>query len=170
MQVLPQKCVAYLGLISFVVILAPQAIAQSPKRAIVFAPSSNIRSVPNGKVVCSVRTRATINVYNRNGNWYETDFCGDWGFIHQSQIRFQQDSQAEESSTFCDVVNIQSGQLALRFSPNGKSRAGLNNGNIVRYLKRQGIWSYVRVIRGPNRQVNGLEGWVNSDYLNCRNG
>lgn len=70
-------------------------------------------------------------------------------------------------ATWCDVVNIKSGQLALRFSPNGKSRAGLNNGNHVLVNKTQGIWAYVTVIRGPNTRVNGLEGWVNSNYLTC---
>lgn len=67
----------------------------------------------------------------------------------------------------CQVTNIQTGQLALRFSPNGRSRAGLNNGNLVRFIRNQGIWYYVRVLEGPNSRVNGLEGWVNSNYLEC---
>jgi hypothetical protein len=68
---------------------------------------------------------------------------------------------------WCDVVNIKTGQLALRFTPNGKSRAGLNNGNHVLLKKQDGIWAYVNVIRGANKQVEGLEGWVNSNYLSC---
>ena len=67
----------------------------------------------------------------------------------------------------CRVVGIRTGQLALRFSPNGESRAGLNNGNIVDAYQQQGIWFYVRVISGPNSRVTGLEGWVNSTYLSC---
>jgi hypothetical protein len=74
---------------------------------------------------------------------------------------------AQNWATFCSVINIQTGQLALRFSPNGKSRAGLNNGNTMVLLKQEGIWAYVRVIGGPNRRVDGLEGWVNSNYLSC---
>ncbi len=51
----------------------------------------------------------------------------------------------------CNVTNIQTGQLALRFSPNGKSKSGLNNGNTVEVLRYgSGVWSYVRVINGPN--------------------
>lgn len=69
--------------------------------------------------------------------------------------------------TWCDVVNLKSGQLALRYSLNGKSRAGLNNGNQVVLKKQQGIWAYVSVFQGPNSKVNGLEGWVNSNYLSC---
>lgn len=68
----------------------------------------------------------------------------------------------------CIVTNIQTGQLALRVAPNGRARAGLDNGNTV-VLLREGTdpWVYVRVVTGPNRRVNGLEGWVNSDYLSC---
>lgn len=55
----------------------------------------------------------------------------------------------------------------MRYSPGGKSKAGLNNGDIVRLLGGDDYWAYVRVVDGPNSQVNGLEGWVNSDYLSC---
>lgn len=72
-----------------------------------------------------------------------------------------------QMQTFCDVVGLQRGQLALRFSPGGESRAGLNNGNSVEWLRGQGNWAYVRVIDGPNGNVDGLEGWVNASYLNC---
>ena len=74
---------------------------------------------------------------------------------------------AQNWATFCSVINIQTGQLALRFSPNGKSRAGLDNENTMVLLKQEGIWAYVRVIKGPNPRVDGLEGWVNSNYLSC---
>ncbi|MGL6340444.1 MAG: SH3 domain-containing protein [Waterburya sp.] len=143
------------------------ASAQSTRRAVVFAPPSNVRAVPNGQVICSVRSATSINVYSYSNGWYETDYCGDWGYIHQSQVQLQQPNQVRQSSNLCDVINIQRGQLALRFTPNGKSRAGLNNGNTVRHFQQQGIWSYVQVIYGPNAQVNGLEGWVNSNYLTC---
>ncbi|GAA6621471.1 hypothetical protein [Scytonema sp. NUACC26] len=35
----------------------------------------------------------------------------------------------------CTVTNLQTGQLALRLQPNGKSRAGLNNGNSIQFLR-----------------------------------
>ena len=75
---------------------------------------------------------------------------------------------AQTPQVFCDVINIRTGQLALRFTPGGKSRAGLNNGNVVKWLRDgNSPWVYVRVLQGPNRRVNGLTGWVNSDYLSC---
>lgn len=68
----------------------------------------------------------------------------------------------------CSVTNIRTGQLALRFSPNGQSRAGLDNGNTVELLQDgPGDWRYVRVLDGSNRRVDRLEGWVNSNYLTC---
>ncbi|BAZ41652.1 hypothetical protein NIES4101_76190 [Calothrix sp. NIES-4101] len=71
------------------------------------------------------------------------------------------------ATPICTVTGIQTGQLALRFSPNGKSRAGLNNGNQVVPIQARGNWFYVRVISGPNNRVTGLKGWVNSNYLYC---
>jgi Bacterial SH3 domain len=92
-------------------------------------------------------------------------------FANSSQINNKNTSKTLLSQTFsCTVINIKSGQLALRFSPSTKSKAkaGLNNANTVALLANgSGTWAYVRVINGPNRRVNGLEGWVNSDFLSC---
>ena len=44
----------------------------------------------------------------------------------------------------------------------------MDNGNTVALLRRGSApWVYVRVLDGPNRRINGLEGWVNSNYLSC---
>jgi hypothetical protein len=56
--------------------------------ALVFDPPSNIRSSPNGAILCSVRSRTMINVYGKSGQWYATDFCGPQGYIHENQLRF----------------------------------------------------------------------------------
>jgi len=57
----------------------------------------------------------------------------------------------------CHITNIQTGQLALRFSPSGKSRTGLDNGNAVELLGDEpGVWRYVRVLDGSNGRVDGL--------------
>jgi Bacterial SH3 domain len=76
--------------------------------------------------------------------------------------------QAQAASVvYCEVVNLQQGQLAVRFSPGGDARAGLDNGNLVRYIESTGIWYLIEVVNGPNRRVNGVQGWVNSNYLDC---
>jgi len=56
--------------------------------AFVFAPPSNVRVVPNGDVLCVVRTPMAINTYGAVGQWYYTDVCGSMGVIHDSQLRF----------------------------------------------------------------------------------
>jgi hypothetical protein len=75
------KVCSYLGGIS-------SPTRSSVGAAFVFDPPSNIRSSPNGAILCSVRTRTYIDVYGRSGQWYATDFCGSPGYIHQNQLRF----------------------------------------------------------------------------------
>lgn len=71
---------------------SPQASAESEVSktgvAIVFDPPSNVRDSPNGKILCSVRARTTINIYDSTNSWYRTDVCGEMGVIHDSQITF----------------------------------------------------------------------------------
>jgi hypothetical protein len=57
-------------------------------KAFVIDPPSNVRTSPNGNILCSVKTFATINVYGSVNSWYYTDVCGRIGLIHSSQIRF----------------------------------------------------------------------------------
>jgi len=56
--------------------------------AIVFSPPSNVRTSPNGNIICSVKERRTINIYGSVGSWYYTNVCGEMGVIHSSQIKF----------------------------------------------------------------------------------
>ena len=56
--------------------------------ALVFDPPSNIRVSPNGDIICSVTSRGEIPIQRKYGEWYQTNYCGEPGFIHQSQIRF----------------------------------------------------------------------------------
>ena len=141
--------------------------AQPVQQGIVIDPPSNVRSSPNGSIICAVKSTKQINIYGSSNGWYITDICGETGYIHNSQVRLKSNSSTGGASNVCSVVNIQKGQLAVRFTPGGESKAGLDNGNIVKLLNTQGIWSKVRVLEGPNRAVNGVVGWVNSDYLSC---
>ncbi len=57
--------------------------------ALVYDPSSNVRETPNGYILCSIDTRAYINIYGHYmDDWYSTDACGVLGVIHISQIQF----------------------------------------------------------------------------------
>jgi len=56
--------------------------------AIVFDPPSNVRTTPNGGILCSITSRGTIPIQGKRGDWYETDYCGSPGYIHKGQVRF----------------------------------------------------------------------------------
>ncbi len=139
-------------------------LAQKARDAYVFDPPSNVRQSPNGKILCTIRQKKTIQVYGEKNNaWYPTDVCGDWGYINETQVQVK-----GTLVYYCTVTGIKQGQLSLRKSPNGSSIAGLNNNNIVQFIKQSGSsWMYVKVIEGPNQKINGLTGWVNANYLEC---
>lgn len=59
----------------------------SSRRGRVYDPPSNVRTSPNGSVLCSVRNVTDINIYGSTGSWYYTDYCGEMGVINISQIR-----------------------------------------------------------------------------------
>jgi serine/threonine protein kinase, bacterial len=62
--------------------------ASSGSNATVFDPPSNVRVVPNGEILCTIRENRTIQTYGISGSWYKTDACGKVGFIHADQLRF----------------------------------------------------------------------------------
>ncbi len=65
-------------------------------KAFVYKPPSNVRTEPNGDVLCSIDEPTDINVYDYAGStyngsrevkWYYTDACGSMGVIAYSQFR-----------------------------------------------------------------------------------
>ncbi len=79
--------------------ISPGLCVESPSNSklevTVFAPPSNVRNTPNGKIIlCRVDTIKKIKIYGEicspYSGWYFTDVCnGQIGAIHISQIRFQ---------------------------------------------------------------------------------
>lgn len=116
----------------------------------------------NGEYIYSISWRE-----NSNEGMYLNVLKGEKRILRRKLEAVEQATVPLKWATFCNVVNIQSGQLALRNSPNGKSLAGLNNGNHVYLKNQQGNWAYVSVVKGPNSRVNNMFGWVNSNYLSC---
>lgn len=82
---------------------------------------------------------------------------------------------AQVKPAICEVIGLKSGQLALRKTPGGISQAGLDNSNNVTLLQpdilslsaRPTPWVNVRVTNSSNNRILGIEGWVNTEYLNC---
>jgi hypothetical protein len=47
----------------------------------VFDPPSNVRTSPNGALLCIIRSTEDINIYGWDGDWAITDVCG----VHSQQ-------------------------------------------------------------------------------------
>lgn len=56
--------------------------------AVVFAPPSNVRTSPDGPILCTLEKEGNLSTYGSSNSWYYTDACGSFGVIHSSQIRF----------------------------------------------------------------------------------
>lgn len=67
---------------------AGTSTSSQTRTATVFDPPSNVRTTPDGSVLCTIRSRTAINIYGSTGDWYYTDACGQQGVIHSSQISF----------------------------------------------------------------------------------
>ncbi len=133
--------------------------------AVRFSPNGKSRAgLDNGNTVALLRQGSAPWAYVRVIDGPNRGVNGLEGWVNSNYLSCGQASEAAEVS--CQVINIRTGQVALRFTPNGESKAGLNNGNTVDFLQTSsGPWAYVRVTEGPNSRVNGMEGWVNSNYL-----
>lgn len=83
-------------LLGFFSAQAPFSVAQTTQRGVVFDPPSNVRSSPNGTVICSVSSTKTINLFGSSNGWYITDACGKRGYIHNSQVRVQSGATARK--------------------------------------------------------------------------
>ncbi|MEH1864923.1 MAG: hypothetical protein V7K69_07920 [Nostoc sp.] len=96
------------------------------------------------------------------------------GWIRSSSLKCT-GNVAQVKPALCEITGLQSGQLALRTTPGGKSTAGLDNGNNIILLKpdivslqgRPTPWVKVRVTNSPNNRILGREGWINSQYIDC---
>jgi hypothetical protein len=140
---------------------------QTGQLAVRVSPNGKSRAgLDNGNTVALVRRGSTPWTYVRVIDGPNRTVNGLEGWVNSNYLSCGETSASVRGA--CNVVNIRTGQLALRSTPNGESKAGLNNGNVVRRIKDGSApWVYVRVLQGPNNRVNGLEGWVNSDYLSC---
>lgn len=75
---------------------AEASSSTSKRKAFVYAPPSNVRVTPDGKLLCAINQPTSINVYDyaastydgsREVKWYYTDACGSMGVIAYSQFR-----------------------------------------------------------------------------------
>lgn len=69
-----------------------QKINNTVTTAFVFDPPSNIRDKPNGSVLCVVNNKTNIQIEAdelvvSDGKWLKTNYCGQIGFISETQIK-----------------------------------------------------------------------------------
>jgi serine/threonine protein kinase, bacterial len=57
-------------------------------KATIFAPPTNVRESPDGKILCVINKKLTINTYGVNNSWYKTDVCGAMGVVQAEQLKF----------------------------------------------------------------------------------
>jgi len=140
---------------------------RSGQLALRYTPGGKVKAgLDNGNTVQFLSQGDAPGVYVRVLNGPNSDVNGLEGWVNSNYLVCNDASESHQ--VYCDVTNLRSGQLALRYTPGGKVKAGLDNGNTVQFLSRgDSPWVYVRVLDGPNASVNGLEGWVNSNYLSC---
>jgi serine/threonine protein kinase, bacterial len=57
-------------------------------KATIFTPPTNVRESPDGKILCVINEKLTINTYGVNNSWYKTDICGAMGVVQAEQLKF----------------------------------------------------------------------------------
>jgi hypothetical protein len=132
-----------------------------------YRPNGRSRAgLDNGNIVTLLQQGSSPWIYVQV-NYANSGVTGLKGWVNGNYLACEEGNNTPNPVNSCEVVGIQTGQLALRYSPNGRSRAGLNNGNVVKIIRYGNRpWVYVSVI-SANRGIRGLQGWVNSNYLSC---
>jgi hypothetical protein len=140
---------------------------QTGQLALRYSPNGRSRAgLDNGNIVTLLQQGSNPWVYVQV-NYADSGVTGLKGWVNGNYLTCGGETNTPNPVNSCEVIGIQTGQLALRYSPNGRSRAGLNNGNVVRIIRYgNNPWIYVSVI-SANRGVRGLQGWVNGNYLTC---
>lgn len=104
-----------INILAFLIIFAPIKVSYAyTEYMVVFDPPSAIKTAPEGKVLCEARKKVVFKknkyVVGKMGErWYSTDVCGKHGFIHQSQVKFSNNAEGNDSSeTFRSSDSIRS--------------------------------------------------------------
>jgi hypothetical protein len=119
--------------------------ARADDFGIVFDPPSNVRASPDlsSAIQCTVTVKnRTIKTYSTNGPWFETDACGQRGWIHTTQIHTY--TQARVKTAQASVRKTTSTSAVVLCKADGG----------VRVTKHQGNWF-------ATDYCGGL-GWINA--------
>jgi serine/threonine protein kinase len=131
----------------------------------VIDPPSNVRTAPNGSIVCAIPTVTKITIFNPDGGWYQTDACGTVGYIHRSQIQFADAGSEAPLKDSPEGSNPPSGQLAtvidppsnIRVQPNGAILCRIKSVQSIRVSSSLGDWYMT--------DVCGSDGYIHRSQL-----
>jgi serine/threonine protein kinase, bacterial len=128
--------------------VVPAGDREDVQTVTVIDPPSNVRTVPNGSIVCSIPTVTKITIFNPSGGWYQTDACGTVGYIHRSQIEFADGISEAPPEASPKPSSAASGQLAtvidppsnIRVQPNGAILCSIASVQSIRVSSPSGDW------------------------------
>ena len=116
-------------------------------QAVVFKPPSNVKVAPTfstNNILCSVRSRSIINIYESTGEWFKTNVCGQIGYIHRSQIKTNLDfnfySQKPVNISRVGVAMVIEPPSNIRYTPNGNIICSVNDNRHINIYNLVGEW------------------------------
>ena len=59
---------------------------KQPTKTIVISHRANVRSAPNGKILCQVEPNEVLKTIGSEGLWEKVKACGSQGFVHRSLV------------------------------------------------------------------------------------
>jgi serine/threonine protein kinase len=113
--------------------VVPAGDREGVQTVTVIDPPSNVRTAPNGSIVCAIPTVADITVFNPNGDWYQTDACGTVGYIHRSQIQFANAASGQ-------LVTVIDPPSNIRVQPNGAILCSISSVQSIRVSSASEDW------------------------------
>jgi hypothetical protein len=155
--------------------IRPGADAPAQERCMVADPTGtplNVRTVPNRKIVSTLRNGFTIDIIQATTNsgrvWVyvrRADSNVPLGWVFRDYLDCDQQA-TRTAQDHCMVADPTGTPLNVRTAPNGRIVSTLRNGftvTIIESASNEGkAWAYVR------RADNDIPlGWVFRDYLNC---
>jgi len=122
-------------------------------KAVVFEPPSNIRTDPNGKILCTVKTikNIKVNINSNTAPWIKTTECGKTGYIHESQVKLNTSRNQQISNTELDefLRDIENSKKVLKY------KGTWNSENVTVFVKWQNYSSTGGKVSGFVKRKNG---------------
>jgi len=133
--------------------------------------SLNLRSEPNGEIIGSIDKNSELKILenNSNSNWVKVEIDGKEGFVYKEYLKIDNQPQVKEpnlvvtplnsNQEIYGTVNINSGNLNIRSSPNGEIIGSLSKDSEIKILDNTTNSNWTKI------SVDGKEAYVYSKYI-----